>query len=474
VYFIEIMNFTDSNLYQLFSSLTPNELKELDKAVHSAYFNYRPEEISLYEYLVNTKKGKQTEITAEAACKYMFPKQKADMAKLRHVMTYLTRIITRYITIREMEEAEEQKKLLLTRAMRKRNLNKIFLANYETTKGHFETEAQLSPDLYYNQFQLQTEYYIYSIANRKAKNEDLKRLSDDLDSFYIIQKLKHACNILSYKTIFKFEHDDELMGETMALIEKKNLLTNPLVNLLYHNYLCISEPDNETYFAQLKHLLLNSSQRIDNKELRDIFTLAINYCIKRLNTGGQKYYKEVFEIYRAGLQREVFEDRGKLSPFTYKNISAIAIGLKEFDWVATFLEEYKPKLDAETRDGFYAYCMARYYFAIGKYEQAGSLLHEVEVKEQFTDLDARVLLIKTYYELDEFSLLDYSIDNLKQQLKRKKLQSYHETVYGNFVKTISKLIHLRPYDKKGRTAFKEKLAATAAVAEKEWLMGKVK
>ncbi len=467
------MNFTDTNLYQLFSSLTPEELKELDKAVRSPYFNYRDEEIRLYEYLLRAKKTKAATISAGEAFKYVFPKQRTDLAKLRHVMTYLTRIINRCITINEMAEGEAQQKLLLTRSIRKRNLGKLFLSNYTGTKKFFEDEAQLSPELYYHQFQLHAEYYVYSITNRRAKNEDLQRLMEDLDSFYIIQKLKHACNILSYKNIFKMEHQDGLMHETMALIEKKKLLSNPLVSLLYQNYLCLSEPDNEEYFVKLKHLLLTTSSRIDSKELRDIFTLAVNYCIKRLNTGGQKYYKEVFEIYQAGLQRGVFEERGKLSPFTYKNICAIAIGLKKYDWVATFLEEYKSRLDAEIRHGFYTYCMARYHFAQANYERVSSLLQAVEIKEQFTDLDARVLLIKTYYELDEFGLLDYGIGNLKQQLKRKKLQTYHATVYGNFAKNVSKLMHLRPYDKKARAAYKEKVLATQAVAEKDWLLGKV-
>ncbi len=275
------MKFTDSNLHQLFSSLAAEELKELEKAIHSPFFNYRDEEVRLFEYLLQTRKTKAQPVTAETAFKYVFPKQPVDMAKLRHVMTYLTRIITRYIAIHEMEESDEQKHLLLTQSLRKRNLHKLFLSNYTDTKKHFETEAQLSPELYYNQLQLTTEYYTYSITNRQARNEDLQKLSDDLDSFYIIQKLKQACNMLSYKNIFRFEYAGDLMADTRALIEKKKLSDNPLVNLLYQNYLCLSEPDNEAYFIKLKLLLLNNSNRIDIKELRDIFTLAINYCIQR-------------------------------------------------------------------------------------------------------------------------------------------------------------------------------------------------
>jgi hypothetical protein len=468
------MNFSSSTLYQLFSSLNAEELKELDKAVRSPFFNYRREEILLYEYLLKTKKAKTTIISAEDAYKHVFPQQLPDLARLRHVMTYLTRIINRYITIREMEKDEVQQRLLQTQAMRKRNLPKLFLAGYREAEAYLSDTAPISPANYYHQLQLHTEYYSHSISNRRAENNDLQRLTDDLDSFYITQKLKHICSILSYKNIFHFEYQPELAEEIIQMTERKNLLQNPLVRLLYFNYLCLSEPDNEDYFLQLKEALLHHSARIEIKELKDIFTLAINYCIRRLNTGGQKYFIEVFNIYKAGLERGIFEEDGYLSPFTYKNITAIAIGLKAYEWVAGFIETYKARLAEDIRDGFYAYCKARYFFSLGKFDSVTGLLQEVEIKEQFTDLDARVLLIKTYFELDEYNLLGYGIENLKQQLKRKKLQTYHETVYGSFARMALQLSHLRPYDKQARERFKTKVETTRAIAEKDWLLSKVK
>ncbi|HEY0262446.1 MAG TPA: hypothetical protein VGB95_05430, partial [Chitinophagales bacterium] len=357
---------------------------------------------------------------------------------------------------------------------RKRNLEKQFLTTYAETEKFFLNEASLNAELYFHQLQLHLEFYNHSIVNRKAVNDDLIRLSEDLDAFYIIQKLKQACTILSYQNIFQFDHKPELMNEILVMAERKNNLKNPLVKLLYFNYQCLNEPQNEAHFTELKKALLHeTAKRIELRELRDIYTLAINYCIKRLNTGSHNYFQEVFDIYKAGLSIRVFEENGKLSPFTYKNISAIAIGLKEYDWVKSFVEEYKSHLDKELQDGFYAYCLARYYFAIADYERVSDLLHEVEIKEQFTDLDARVLLIKTYYELDEMNLLDYSINNLKQQLKRKKLQTYHGTVYSNFAKMVSRITHLRPYDKKAKQTLREKLADTKAIAEKEWLLAKM-
>ncbi len=438
------------------------------------FFNYREEEKRLFEYLLKNKNSNNEKLfEATEVFRHVFPKQKTDLAKLRHVMTYLTRIVKRYLLINEIEQHEVQKRLLLSHSFRKRNLEKLFLSEYEEATNHIQQQAPLSPELYFYQLQLHTEYYAYSITNKRAKNEDLQILSDDLDSFYIIQKLKHVCNALSYKNIFKTAHQPQLAQESLALIRQKNMLKNPLVNLLYCNYNCLNEPDNEAHFIKLKQSLLADAHKIEVKELKDIFTLAINYCIKRLNTGGQKYFHEVFDIYKAGLAISVFEESGHLSPFTYKNITAIAIGLKEYKWAETFIENYKSRLHKEYREDFYAYCLARCCFAKADYNKVTDLLQEAEIREQFTDLDARVLLIKTYYELDEFNLIDYAVSNLKQQLKRKKLQTYHEAVYKNFAKMISRLIHLRQYDKKAKQLFKEELNKMNAVAEKSWLLSKI-
>ena len=183
------MNILTSNLWKLFTSLADDEIKELDKAVRSPFFNYRDEEISLFDYLHKIRKGRLQVTSGEATSKYVFGDGKTDLAKLRHVMTYLTRIITRYLAIREMEQAEDIKQLLLVRSLRKRNNGKQFLAEYETAKHYLDSEMPLRPELYYGQLQLHTEFYNFSITNKRAPTGDLQVFTRHLDTFYIIQKL---------------------------------------------------------------------------------------------------------------------------------------------------------------------------------------------------------------------------------------------------------------------------------------------
>ena len=145
------------------------------------------------------------------------------------------------------------------------------------------TNSKLSSKLYYNNLQLRTEYYTHSIIKRKAMDIELLALSEDLDLYYVTQKLKQACNIISYKNMFKSEHELELLDEVIALINRKKLNDNPLIKILLSSYNSMLHPEEEEHFYQLKESLMNYVQNIDINELKDVYILAINYCIKKIN-----------------------------------------------------------------------------------------------------------------------------------------------------------------------------------------------
>ncbi len=64
--------------------------------------------------------------------------------------------------------------------------------------------------------------------------------------------------------------------------------------------------------------------------------------------------------------------------------------------------------------------------------------------------------------LELLRLKDRLLQNLQQQL----MQTYHETVYKYFAKMISRLIHLRQYDKKVKQKWHSDLMQMNIIAEK--------
>lgn len=460
------MKIEKSKLLILIQSLTIEELKIIKLALDSPFFNYRKEEKVLFNYLVKYKNNTTNLKDLKKLYSYVFKSDDLVLSKLRNVMSYLTKIILRVMTIIELEN--ENTEVALLRFLRKKDLSKFFLQEYTASKQN--VSGKLSSKLYYNKLQLHTEYYTHSIIKRKAMDIELQVLSEDLDLYYVTQKLKQACNIISYKNMFKTEHELELLDEVLALINRKKLSENPLIQILLNTYYCMLYPDKEKYFYELKESLIKHTQYIDINELKDVYILAINYCIKKINTGNNAYYNEIFLIYKSGLDNKIFEENGKISPYTFKNIVSIAIGIEEYNWLAVFLEEYENKILGEFAKDFYIYSLARYYFALKKYNEAMDLLQEVDIKETFTGLDTRILIIKVYYELKEFDLIDYTINNFKQQLQRKNLQTYHQETYKNFIKWMQKIIKTQHYNKLERKKITQSITKETTIAEKRWLL----
>ena len=173
---------------------------------------------------------------------------------------------------------------------------------------------------------------------------------------------------------------------------------------------------------------------------------AKNFCIKKINQGDYDYFKEVFELFKLELAYEYNLDKGKISAFSYKNIVSTALNLGELNWTAEFIEKYTPKLEQKEREVQYSYNLARLEFKRKNYDQVVELLHKVDYPDFFLNLSAKSMLLKTYYELDEYDPMYYLMDSMRVYINRQRGLSYHKTLYMNFLRVLKKLSNTRVGD----------------------------
>ena len=109
----------------------------------------------------------------------------------------------------------------------------------------------------------------------------------------------------------------------------------------------LSQEDAEPYFEKLKILLQKHHTALPNNEIKGILLTAINYCIKQLNQGSEAYVRQAFELFGYGLKHQILLENQQLNQFTYKNILASALRLKEYEWAGDFIRIYTPLLAEE-------------------------------------------------------------------------------------------------------------------------------
>jgi hypothetical protein len=116
--------------------------------------------------------------------------------------------------------------------------------------------------------------------------------------------------------------------------------------------------------------------------------------------------------------------------------------------------------------------MARVYFFRKEYDKVLNLLQKVEYDDVFYLLDAKIALIKTFYELNEIDSLTALLESFKMLLRRKKIISEQQRViYTHFIHYVKKFISVS--EKSKLQIIQSDLQKPQQVADIGWLREKI-
>ncbi len=180
---------------------------------------------------------------------------------------------------------------------------------------------------------------------------------------------------------------------------------------------------------------------------------------------------QAFELYQSGLENKALFENGILSQFTYKNATTAGIMAGHSAWVRQFLEDYKPFLHPRERHHAYVYNLAVYYFRLRDYEQAMTLLRDANLgDDSLTNLDARSMLVRIYYERGYTEALESLLDSFSAYLRRRTDIGYHKANYENLIRFVRQMLRRFPLTAAVKAKIREEAVATQQLAERGWLM----
>ena len=459
---------------EMLKALSIWELKAMEKFVQSPFHNPNAQVTALFNNLNTYYPDFQTNAISYASlsCK-LFHSKRPDVPKFRHLLTELTRLLENFYCQLALEANEQKRKNLLAQELIKRNLDKILLQQLTISKHSHQPKKDIA--YYENQTALsEIRYEFTSSRQNRQPEKELQSLSDNLDHFYVAKKLKYCCEMLNRANIMGTQHSIPMLQPLMSYLTN-NRETTPIIAIYHQILLTITDHKNEKHFEKLKTLLHKHTRELTTKENRDIYAFAQNYCIKQLNTGNTNYLKELFIIYKTVLEEQIIFDNSMLSHADFKNICAVGIRLQELKWVEEFIISYQRYLSLELRKNSVNYNTARLLFARNQPKPAIKLLTTVEFTDVFYHLDAKMLLLKIYYDNRDYEPLYALINSFKIYLKRSKLLSdYQRTIYYNFLTKAKLLAQLSSGDKLINEKIKATLLQNTVTADVSWINEKTK
>lgn len=464
-----------SKLVDLFYSLSKSQLRSLRKFVRSPYFNKRQDVIDLFDLLYKTSLENRIVLRKEAVFVKLFGNQKFSADKVDYTMSFLNKIIEQFLVHQKSIEDEGYTELALMKSYRQLGLTKHFNQILKAARKRQLKNKRRDIDYHKKDFAIEAEQYQFLAIQKRDANKNLEAVSKKLDQLILAQKLKDGCRLLAHQAVAKQGYDFSLLEILLPYLEERTeLLDNPGIGLYYYYYQAVTQDvRSEEYYREFKRVFLASTKAFALEEQQDLYTLALNYCVRQANLGHSSYQEELFEWYQVGLALNLLTDNGKLNPFKFNNITKLALRLQKVAWTANFIEQYKNSLDPVYRATYVHNAYSMLSFARGNYEETLELLQEMDYRELFIALDAKLLLIKVYYHLGEYDVLESFISSFKVFLRRKDIMAYHQEIYRNFLRIIQKLVQLPRFDKAARSKLYQEIEKTQRLPEKQWLLEQI-
>lgn len=484
----------DFKIIDLLKTFTAEELKDFEKFILSPLFRKR-DVTDLFDVLkpfypvFDDKK-----FTSEYVYKKLFPDKKYNSSKsdshLRTLASDLFLSGKEFLIHIELNNHQNFRDSFLLNQLRKRNLNKEFLKESALINNkpinqnrelifHFiersyiyssELEFNIDKGDYKNAFESltkQSEYIAVAAIIRGLKFFDQKDIAE------IGYNIK-----IRYNLVENFIEYLDINEMIRVMKENKDLLT-PYIEIYYTVYLLLKHKYTETYFYDLKRLLLEYNDLLPQSDKYMLYSICTAFCDRMVTDKGILKFKiDQFDVYKSMLGLGVYkyssQDFFQISLFRAMLISARVN--KELDWMKDLIDNYSKELNPDFKETMKFYSLGQYYFAIGENEKALESLIRVKSDYFLYKKDLKNLIFRIYYNLGYFEEAFTVLDNLKHYLTNTKdLSDKIKIVSMKFVKYANQLLKLKTGNKNESPDFLIKSLESEQDTESfEWLLENAK
>ncbi|PHN06020.1 hypothetical protein [Flavilitoribacter nigricans] len=462
----------NTRLWQSLDDLSAREKNALRKFVASPYFNQRADlQLLLDTLLAFMDKG---QIPDQAAIwSILFPDQDFQQTQFRLLMTYLQRLLEQFIIVEaSLAESGSGRQKLVEFWSQKGNgdlhQKALLRAERSLAKGTVR-----NADYYLSRYRLSAERYRLNYRQRPEAGKEQQSVDWDFNVAFIAMKLRQSCLLLAHEQVYERGYTSTLLEPLFAYIREYGLLEIPCTAIYWHGIQMLQNPAQEQHFQSFKKLLLEASNQFPEDEVRDLYLLAINYGIRQVNDGRPNFFYDIMDFYKDGIRHGYLLDNGKLSRFTYHNIVSVALQIDQADWAEQFIAEWTPFIERAYRERMESFNQAKIAYYRQQYQDAIPLLQRSNYHDPLLNLGARTLLLKIYFELEEFEALHSHLDAFQTYLVRKPELGYHRANYRHLIHYTRKMLGLIPGDSQARENLRQRISQEKILTEKEWLLKQI-
>lgn len=467
----------NSKLYSVLKEFDKYEQNRCRKYIQSPYFNRSEKIAELYEFFISkVNEGEEEEdFTKEIIWEVLHTGTDLNSDRWRKYCSDLLKLIEGYLIQEEFDKDTSSKDCYLMQAVNERELNTISSSIVKKSENNLKKYPFQNSDYYQNSYSIEkNKYRLIQFDKQRAAASNTDKIVRNLDIFYLSEKLRYYCNILSRQSTVSHKYEIKLMSEIIEHIKEDKYEKYPCVSIYYQIALALTNPGDEDHYYKLKNLLKEHVFDFSQAEGSDMYSFVVNYCARKINSGNKSFFREYFEVHKELLKTKIILVNDELNVGTFKNLVATGVRLGEMDWTENFIKNYNKYLPKEQRENAVTYNSALLYHHQKQYDKVITLLQEVEYEDFVYNLNAKQLLLMTYFEMDEQDALFFLIDSFRAYLYRNpKISIKMKETYSNFLTLTKKLARIQKREKEKLISLKEEITKTKNLASRSWLLKKI-
>lgn len=416
----------NSKLIILLNKFTKKETNEFLNYLHGFHHKMN-KAIAMYGYLKSVyPKFPEKKLSYEVMALELFNKKvisSKDRKNYQNTLSDLYQWAKDFLIWKRLQKDDFKKELDWLDILNERGMHHDFeLRVAAIEKGLKKTAIRDNWD-FYNRMLFHHKVWSHQMTNRnKAAVKTVKMMATNLERFYLHTQLMYQTEILNRKNMF-----DELidLSKLSKLGQQVNDFSEHILSkTIYQTYELVFHKTEEKYEA-LKKTFLEESQLLSFSVQNSVHMYLINFGIQKSRNGFPRYYREVFDLYKKGLETNLIVVDGAIANHIFQNVVIAALGAEEYEWCEGFINNYNKYLPEPTRYSAICFSMATSAFLQKDHDSEWFVkLQTVPISDVQFGIQVKTLLIRNLYESEQretFLLLQNS-SFVKYIKRNKKLQ----------------------------------------------------
>ncbi len=465
----------NTKLFVLLQSFSAKERRRFAEFLASPVFNKREDLILLYDAICHLWSNTPQVIASlnkEQLHQKAFPKEAFEERQFNHRSSQLSLLAEQFLGWLTYQQDGTLTEYHQLKACVDRSLHKNVKYLSQKMEKKLDALPYRNADFYFQQYlyYLTQDQYFTSQKIRKF-DKNLLEANTFFDRYFLSRKLALVCAALERKSVFAYQESISLESELLKIIKTNQFNDQPAIAIYGNILLMLKEEKEVSHYQHFRLHFKEFHSFFTPGEIQLFYQFAINYCSRKIRFGDKAYAEEMLQWYQESLAGGYLLENDQISPWAYKNIVKLGLGLRRFAWVETFIREFTPKLPEDKKEDAFHFNLADLYYHRKAYNDALQQLNVLEFSDVHYKLDARIILLKIYYETREFDALHSLISSFRIFLLRhKEITKAVKTPYLNFLSILNRMLT------QGETkaeAIAKKIQQTNVLSSRSWLLQQI-